>query len=211
MKNPTVHLDMADVVVERPFTHPDHVCLDRAAVCRLIDELCWEMETLPPTANDSITTYFPHSTNWQKRMVIPNPSRLMNPKPLAIVGFFGCVRRTIPPAIKQQIAEGDKQLLDNFAHFPAVLAYSSRMLPDELNFANLVVLNSEDAIMKWRDYPPHPYLTDVVSPDFYEYVRIYNGRLPSGGLQNSSLLQFMRVKYWDYRVSPTWRAVRLLQ
>ncbi|MEZ4514184.1 MAG: hypothetical protein R3C62_20105 [Chloroflexota bacterium] len=209
--NPALHLDMVDVVEERPFTHPDHVCLDRAAVCRLIDELCWKLETLPPTATETSTTYFPNSAKWQKRMVIPNPSRLMTPRSFAIVGFFGCVRQNIPQMVRQQISEGDRQLVDSFVHFPAVLAYASRLLPDELNYVNLVVLDNDDAIMQWRDYPPHPYLTDVVSPDFYEYVRIYNGRLPIGGLQNSSLLQFMRVKYWDYRVSPTWHAVRRLQ
>lgn len=209
--NPVLHLDMADVVEERPFTHPDHICLDRAVVCRLIDELCWKLETLSPTDETSTTTYFPNSSKWQKRLIIPNPSRLMQPKPLAIVGFFGRVRLHVSPAVQQQISEGDRELVNNFAHFPAVLAYSSRLLPDELNYANLVVLDSDEAIMKWRDYPPHPHLTDIVSPDFYEYVRIYNGRLPLNGLQNSSLLQWMRVKYWDYRVSPTWHAVRRLQ
>lgn len=209
--NPAVHLDMADVVVERPFTHPDHICLDRAVICRLIDELCWKLETLHATAEETSTTYFPNSAKWQKRLVIPNPSRLMLPKPLAIVGFFGRVHLNVPPEVRHQISEGDRQLLDSFAHFPAVLAYSSRLLPDELNYANLVVLDSDDAIMQWRNAPPHPYLTDVISPDFYEHVRIYNGRLPIGGLHNSTLLQLVRVKYWDYRVNPTWHAVRRLQ
>ncbi|MEM7116472.1 MAG: hypothetical protein AAF614_28815 [Chloroflexota bacterium] len=203
-------LKREEVVVERPFTHPDHIFVDRAQICLLINDLCRQLEAVPLSKTNTSVRYFPHETDWQKRLIIPNPSRFYEPCPLTIVGFMGRKRLNIPAALSQEINAIGQSLIANFSHFPAVLAYHTQLLVDELNYANLVVLDNEEAIQKWRDFTPHPYATDVFSPKFYDYVRIYNGRLPSGGLLNPHLLQLHRVKYWDYREQPTWHAIRPL-
>lgn len=203
-------LERAAVVVERPFTHPDHIAVDRAQLTILIGDLCRQLEAIPLHQTNSCTQYFPHEANWQKRLIIPNPNRFYEPRPFTIVGFFGRKRLNLPPQMVTDVFALGQTLMENFANFPDVLAYHTQLLVDELNYANLVVLDNEEAIQKWRNFRPHPHIADVFSPKFYEYVRIYNGFLPAGGLLNPNLIQLHRVKYWDYRATPTWHAVREL-
>lgn len=208
--SPVISLTRAEVVVERPFTHPDHIFVDRAQLRRLINDLCKQLEEIPLGSTTPVTRYHPHDQRWQTRLIIPNPNRFYEPRPFAIVGFMARKRLDLTTELTSEITSLGNSIIANFVHFPDILAYHTCLLVDELNYANLVVLDNEAAIQKWRTVKPHPYATDIFSPKFYDYVRIYNGTLPVGGLLNSSLLQLKRVKYWDYRTAPTWRAIREL-
>ncbi len=207
----SLRLGQDEVVEERPFSSPDHIVIDKVVLRTMIDEIHRHMFQIQGSQEAKYAYFFPTESRWQKRLLLLQPEELTEQDDVVIVGFFGKISADASPEVKDQILTIGKTLCQQLWQIPEILAYSTWLLADELNYANLVVLKSEDAIAQWRHTTPHIKAKDILSPQYYDCVRIYNGRCHFDPHQDRRVINFMRVKYWDYRVSPTWHAVRDLE
>jgi len=197
-----------DVVAGRVFTHPDHVATDRATMCMLFED--FQRHALESGDRiDTVVRYVPSDESWFRRVILPRPALLAGMASFTVVGFFGRQRDQIPPQVSKAIDDLGSRLVAAVPSVAGLLGYSTHLLADEKNYANLVVLDGPERIQEFRDTPPHPEAAEVVSPDYYEHVRIYRGSVRLVGAEPGEFdLSLDRVKYWDFRESPTWHAVR---
>ena len=201
-------LEPMELVAERPFTHPRHTADDLLALRYMIDQLCLLLEqsdryTLhaPP-----VTLYQAETNGRQHRFVIAQPKQLQIPnRPLAVVGFFG-QKRADSGSLLPLMEEMDNALRAEFPDHPDLYSYSTLELPNG-DCGNLVLFAREEAITHWGWGQAHVKAAFELSPQYYDSIRLYNGRLPLG-LMVSNLLHLSRIKYYDYNETPLWRGVR---
>ena len=98
----------------------------------------------------------------------------------------------------------DDQLVTELPHHPGILSYSSIELADG-NWGNLIVLRSTADGERWRDGERHTWAASELAPAHYSSVRLHNGQF-TGGLLSGREPVLLRTRYWDYQVSPAWRA-----
>ena len=182
----------------RPFTDPGLVDRDRTVIEGMIRDLYAGRESAPQLARPR---------RGRDRLIVTDSGRSHGSAPVAVVGFFGERRVDASPEVAENIERVNATMLENFAQFPLLLGYVSRLLADGFNYANLVVLADEVGIERWRDRAEHVPAATVLSPEYYTSVRIYNGEMPCG-LGCWAHLRLKVVKYWDYRGDATWQAVR---
>lgn len=206
--NDPIRLGRYEAVVERPFTSPDHIDVDKAVLDTMVSEVFKHLLIDPERMNSGYAYFFPSEQTWQKRIMLTRLHQISCGEPIAVVGFFGKRRPNVSSELDHEIFDFGRILATQIPNIPDILGYYTWMLADELNYANIVFLRNEEAIGKWRESSPHVYVKDVVSPNYYETVRIYNGRLTINRSTRSHNLSLIRVKYFDYRQTPTWRGVR---
>ncbi len=200
-------LGPTDVVPHRVFTHPDHIEPDRAVMRVLIGDLNRHVVDAGRT-DGAIVRYLPDEDQWFRRVVIPTPGLLAGPGEIAVVGFFGRMRDVVAPETAQRIAHLSRRLVEAVLGTPGILGYSTHLLADERNYANLVLLRDTGVIEEWRAGATHEAAARIESPNYYEYVRIYRGSIRLECLAKPDDLRLCQVKYWDYRGEPVWMAVR---
>ena len=190
------------------FAHPDHIVADRATLEMLFTDFLRHLSACA-TEDQVVVRHVPDSDSWFRRVLIPRPVAATQREEFTVVGFFGRRRLIVAPEVNQLIADLSSALDEILPTIPGLLAYTTHLLVDELNYANLVVLDSPETISIWRDTAPHPEAAEAVSPAFYDHVRIYRGAVRFG--MSNPVLDLERVKYWDFRQTPTWHAVRVLR
>ncbi len=201
-----VALGHTDPVERRAFAHPDHIPADRAVVCMLLRDFAAQAARADPRR--PTVRYLPAPEDWYRRVVIPRP--LPRRATLTVVGFFGRMRDLIPEDISQRMAQLNDQMIDAVIDAPGMLGYTTHLLADERNYANLVLMRHSETITEWTASTAHRAATSEVAPCYYEYVRIYYGSIPTPALSQPDALTLSSVKYWDYRCDPVWHAVRPL-
>ena len=197
-----------EIVDERPFTHPRHTADDLLALRYMIDQLCQLLEKSDQYALQTapVTLYQTETQDRQHRFVIAQPKQLQVPnRPLTVVGFFGQRRAESGPLVSL-MEEMDKALRSQFPEYPDLFSYSTLELTNG-DCGNLVLFARDEAISNWGHGPIHAKAAFELSPDYYDSIRLYNGRLPLG-LMVSNLLHLTRIKYYDYNETPLWRGVR---
>ena len=204
---PAVALTATDLVEEHTFTHPDHVVGDKAVMCMLARDFYGHLQAVD-SPTEPVVRFLPTDNNWHRRVMIPNPELVWKHETITVVGFFGRIRDNVHPDVARQIDELGQKLVDAVMTTPGMLGYSTHLLADERNFANLVLLSDPELIERWRGVKHHPKAAEDVSPNYYEYVRIYKGQVGSSEMSDEGAIQLDRVKYWDYRTKPTWHAIR---
>jgi len=182
----------------RPFADPGLVGRDRGILEQMIRDLY---------ASRGAEPQFAKPKRGRDRLIVTDSGRTHGPQPVTVVGFFGQRRPDGSPEIAERIDQANAEMLEQFAQFPMLLGYVSRLLADGFNYANLVVLASADGIERWRDRQDHVPAATVLSREYYSSVRIYNGEMPCG-LGCWEHLRLRVVKYWDYRDQSTWKAIR---
>ena len=195
-----------EFVAQRPFTHPDHAVADHAVLRCMITELRRNLAMAAP--GRSTSHFIPEESHWQRRLVYNRPDFPWQSLKLAIVGFFGSRRPVVSEESDAAIFDVGRELMALVAKFPQVIAYSTRLLACELNYANVVLLDCPESIDKWREQAQHLRAAVDLSPDYYQTVRIYRGELPAGGFMNPERLVLNSCKYWDFRSDPLWCAQR---
>lgn len=198
-------LGATDFVEDRPFTHPDHISAD-AEILRYLARQLRLMLSHPARKIATPRTFClqPNGeSNWEQRTVLVQPERLQEIRPITVVGFFGHRRAD---ANATTAARFDETLLAEFPQQPDLLSYSTTLLRDG-NYANLVLFANEDGLLHWSRSVAHTQAASVFAPDYYQTVRIYNGRLPAG-IASPEQLRLTRAKYFDYLTLPLWYAVR---
>lgn len=184
----------------RPFADPSLVNRDCEILIGLIRDLN-AAKKAPPQLS--------HPTHGRDRLIVTDSGRVHGDHSVTVVGFFGERNATSSDELADQVEDVSGRMVAQFADFPLLLGYVSRMLDDGFNYANLVVLAGSDAIDQWRDLARHVEAADELAPRFYNSVRIYNGELPNG-LRYADQLLLHVVKYWDYGERSVWHATRRL-
>jgi hypothetical protein len=195
-----------DVVPRRRFAHPDHVPSDRSTLCLLIRDIARRLTQ----TDEPVETWDPSPDDWYRHVIIPRPAAFTAHEGLTVVGFFGRRRDLVSLEVARAIQDMSDVLDRRIPTFTSVLSYSTHLLVDELNYANLVLLDSPDAISAWRHAEPHHAAAGALSKDYYAFVRIYHGSVATRDMAREGAVRLERVKYWDYRDEPTWTAQREL-
>jgi hypothetical protein len=200
-----LHLQPAQTLTERPFTHPDHLAVDQRTLSYMAGQVCVLLEYPYLSAEPPHIVLFnrPDHSNWFHRIVIAQPEELREVRPLTIVGFFGQKR---DDADMELAHEFDRVLIAEIPAHPGLLSYSTMALSDG-NYANLVIFAHDEARNGWSSSQAHAQAVRQLSPNYYWTVCIYNGRLPQG-IYHHHHLQLSRANYYDYQSEPRWQAVR---
>ncbi len=206
---PIIYLDPEEIVHGRPFTHPQHIAGDLNSLRYLADQLSLLLENphLLARSQPPITIYRPELPNeWVYRIVIPDPKELMGGDRLIFVGFLGQRR---DDADRKAADEFDEILVGEIPEHDGLLSYCTMALVSG-NFCNLVLFSTEEAKVRWSRSEAHDRAVRQISPDYYYSVRLYNGVLPRG-ITDGRDMQVTRIKYFDYRDDPWWRAIRVFE
>ncbi|HVR33800.1 MAG TPA: hypothetical protein VMS74_13960 [Acidimicrobiia bacterium] len=201
-----VPLEAHDVVEGRMFAHPDHISADRSTMCLLIRDVNRRVAA----ATGFTEVWEPTPDSWYRHVLIPRPEVFSRHTRLTVIGFFGRKRDLVPLEVARGIQDISDELNRQIPSFTGVLSYSTLLLSDELNYANLVLLDSPDAIAAWRNTAPHPVAAGSLSKEYYAFIRIYHGSIDVESMGTEGAVRLERVKYWDYRDDPTWTAHREL-
>lgn len=192
-----------EIVPNRQFSHPDHIHADRSTLCMLIRDVGHRIH-----GPDPVSEWVPDLEHWYQRVIVPRPDLLLAAAILTVVGFFGRRRDGVDAALSTEVFEVSRRLEDAIPSVPGVLAYTTRLLSDERNYANLVILDGQDTIDRWRAVEPHPDASARLSGRFYDFIRIYRGVLDTRQITTEGTLELRSVRYWDYRSDPVWTATR---
>lgn len=201
----TVILGPAEVDLEHPFTDPNQIPTDLNTLRYMADQLCLFLEhpNLYSELPRPVTIHLPNRDSWIYRMVVVDPEQILAAGELIFVGFLGQRQKNADRALADQF---DEILVREIPDHPGLLAYSTMALVSG-NFSNLVVFNNPEVKVGWSRSQAHAQAVDRLAPDYYQSVRLYNGKLPKG-INDSSSLYLERIKYFDYQVEPLWYAVR---
>lgn len=205
-------LSYHDLLVERPFTDPDHVASD-SAILLTAAKNAWSIAKQTMLSSGSITPqtiFYPEAEQWQKRTMLLCPSTMLTATSLTVVGFFGNKRTYVDMATEASVIEVGQQLCHALHQQNNIVCYVSKLLADAYNYANLVLIDSEQTIGNWRENEIHQQVTSVTSPKYYYNVRIYNGTLSITPQPHQLSLQLTQVKYFDYTSPETWYGIRQL-
>lgn len=195
-----------DLVEGRMFAHPDHVTSDRSTLCLLIRDIQRRLKE----ASGFVEAWEPSPEQWYRHVIIPRPEAFTAHEKLTVIGFFGRRRELVSLDVARAIQDLSTELDHRIPETNGVLSYTTHLLVDELNYANLVLLESPDVIEAWRNTAPHPAAAGAVSKEYYSFIRIYHGSIDLADMASVGAVQLKRVKYWDYRSDPTWTAQREL-
>lgn len=176
---------------ERDFAHPQHTAHDLEALEYMRQTLLTNM----PNVNEIDTYFFALNDQPAHRVVVIDPQALKSRQALAVVGFFGQRNWQCPDSVVTAINKIDVELVQGLFRFAYAVSYSSMKLPDG-NWGNLIVLKDFEGIEKWREVQPHPYATDVLSPYFYDSVRLHRGTMSHGLISPITLIG---LKLYDFR------------
>jgi len=207
-----------EIVVGRPFTQIQNNASDLAylehARC-LVRELLHthmleEYRLVNPDIHALEMLGVDADFNAGYRIIIVNRAALLSHAPLVAVGFCGHKRHHLSPGLLDEMSELDAKLVEDMRAQSHMLSYCSVERTDG-NWCNLVLIRTPQGIEQWRDGQRHAYATELLSPQYYQWIRLHNGLLPRG--LASPHIEITRTKYYDFgdgNGDETWRAIRAL-
>ncbi len=204
MSNQLIRLEPSESVEGRPFTSPAQSLAD-ASMLQAMAEMMGQFIQAAATPADlprPFIYYLEEAGRRLHRLILVNPAALRRSDDLTVVGFCGQKR---PHGNRDILNELDRELIAELPDFGDLLSYSTLEL-DNGDACNLVLFSRPQGIQHWARSQKHAQAVQM-SPDFYESIRLHQGRLP-GGLMSPGSLVLLRTKYYDYRDQPVWRAVR---
>ena len=197
-----IHLSPADILAERPFTHPDFALVELKILRYMVDRLGLALESFPPGERVPYLIKLSEADGRPHRLAINQPEKLRQGPHLAVVGFFGQRRNSDLAALIDQL---DKILVAELSQHLGLLSYCTLLLENG-DFGNLVLFEDAVAQSHWSAGQTHARAVQL-SPGYYHSVRIYNGELP-GGFKAGQTLYLTQARYYDYQSDSPWQGVR---
>ena len=203
MSNQLIRLGPSEAIEGRSFTCPTKSIADISTLQTMAETLHRLIRAmLIPEQPRPFIVYLEEAGRRLHRLVLVNSAALRRPNDLIVVGFCGQKR---PGINRDMLNELDRELITELPGCIDLLSYSTLELENG-DACNLVLFSRPQGIQHWARSQNHARAVQM-SPDFYESIRLHQGRLP-GGLNSQNKLVLQRTKYYDYRGSPAWRAVR---
>jgi hypothetical protein len=198
-------LGQAEVLDERPFTHPSWLDHDHTILETILERLRAEVPALMEMSElPRPLVMFRHEADGRTvRIVIGDLVELTADRPITVVGFFGSKREGIDYAPLDAV---DDELIAGLPNYPGVLSYCSQQQPGG-NWANLVLLRDPKDMDHWSTSPRHAFVAKAMAPEFYLHIRLHNGGL-EGGILSRERIVLHRTKYYDFAEMLPWRAIR---
>lgn len=125
------------------------------------------------------------------RMILFALRDLLAENRLAFVGFVSSRRQKLDQRIIDELFRVDQQILGEIAHIPGLLSYSSLELHAG-NWYNLVIFRDSSTKHYFDTMETHRYAAHHLSLDYYEWIRLHNGTLPGGLVQQEMVLRSTR-------------------
>lgn len=125
------------------------------------------------------------------RMILLTPRDLLAESCLAFVGFVSGRRQALDQRIIDELFRVDQHMLGEIIHIPGLLSYSSLELHAG-NWYNLVILRDARVKQYFDTMQTHRYAAHHLSLDYYEWIRLHNGILPGGLIQQDMVLRSTR-------------------
>lgn len=198
-------LPAAAYLPDKPFTDPLCTAGDMQVLHFALEQLriLLQDDALAPSLAGGQQLFWVEVDGRIHRLIICDAVGLRSAEPLVLVGFFGQRR---PGGDTELVNQVDTDLISELLAHRGLLSYCSILL-DDGEYGNLVLFRDEAAKLHWSTSERHAYAARVLSPKYYESVRLHNGTLPSGLFAHPPLV-LERTLYLDYRGMLPWRGVR---
>lgn len=199
-------IDASESLVERPFTNPVCTVRDLQVMNFALDQLrlLFTDDSFAPLLDAGEQIFWLETGGRPHRLILCDVAALRQRNPLLLVGFFGQRRAGADPAPIDQV---DNDLIGELMAHPGLLSYCSILLPDG-EYGNIVLFDGERAKLHWSTSERHAYAARVLSPKYYESVRLHNGHLHDGLFAGAPPV-IAATKYLDYRGMLPWRGMRV--
>lgn len=115
----------------------------------------------------------------QHRMLVFAPHELLTLEEMRFVGFVSRRKQELEQRIIDELFRADELMLAELTYIPGLLSYSSLELRPG-DWYNLVLFRDESVKMHIRQVETHRYAAHILSPAYYEWIRLHNGSLRHG-------------------------------
>lgn len=202
-----IELGPDEEVPGRPFADPSHTRREEEAL-RLL--LAHERERArawcdePFESRRDVIIRETDAAGLRHLLVVPETHALIQARDLLVVGFFGRPREDAETALLFDLEERLVAGMSSYAAHGLLSYYDLELVKGA--YGNLILFTGPDGPARWGENPVHREAVEI-SPANYHEIRLHQGKLPGGILEDGELL-VMRTRYIDYGGAEVWRAVR---
>ena len=202
-----IELGPDEEVPGRPFADPSHTRREEEAL-RLL--LAHERERArawcdePFESRRDVVIKETDAAGLRHLLVVPETSALIQARDLLVVGFFGRPREDAKTALLFDLEERLVAGMSSYAAHGLLSYYDLELVKGA--YGNLILFSGPDGPARWGENPVHREAVEI-SPANYHEIRLHQGRLPGGILEDGDL-RVTRTRYIDYHGAEVWRAVR---
>jgi hypothetical protein len=204
-----IELGPDEEIPGRPFVDPSHTRREEEILRLLLAHereraRVWSDE--PSASRQDVIIRETDAAGLRHLLVVPATDALIQARDLLVVGFFGRPREDAETALLFDLEE---RLVAGMSAYSAhgLLSYYDLELVKGA-YGNLILFTGPEGPARWAENPVHREAVGI-SPSNYHEIRLHQGRLPGGILEDGELF-LTRTRYIDYGGPETWRAVRRL-
>ncbi|MGH3010596.1 MAG: hypothetical protein ACRDMY_01940 [Gaiellaceae bacterium] len=202
-----IELGPDEQVPGRPFTDPAHTRREEEALRMLLAHerqraRAWCDE--PSESRRNVVIRETDSAGLRHLLVVPETHALIDAQDLLVVGFFGRPREDAQTALLFDLEERLVAGMSAYAAHGLLSYYDLELVKGA--YGNLILFAKPDGPARWGENPVHREAVEI-SPRNYHEIRLHQGRLPGGILEDGEL-RLTRTRYIDYSGPEAWRAVR---
>ena len=204
-----IELGPDEEVPGRPFADPSHTQREEEAL-RLL--LAHERERArawcdePFESRRDVIIQETDAAGLRHLLVVPETGALIRARDLLVVGFFGRPREDAQTTLLFDLEERLVAGMSAYAAHGLLSYYDLELVKGA--YGNLILFTDPEGPARWGENPVHREAVEI-SPRNYHEIRLHQGRLP-GGLLEDGELYLTRTRYIDYGGAEVWRAVRRL-
>ena len=204
-----IELGPDEEVPGRPFADPSHTRREEDALRLLLTHereraRAWCDE--PFESRRDVIIRETDAAGLRHLLVVPETHALIRARDLLVVGFFGRPREDADTPLLFDLEERLVAGMSSYAAHGLLSYYDLELVKGA--YGNLILFTGPDGPARWGENPVHREAVEI-SPANYHEIRLHQGRLPGGILEDGELL-VTRTRYIDYGGPEVWRAVRRL-
>jgi hypothetical protein len=204
-----IELGPEEEVPGRPFTDPAHTEREQEALRMLLAHereraRAWCVE--PSESRRDVVIKETDAAGLRHLLVVPETDALIAARGLTVVGFFGRPREDADTPLLFELEEKLVASMSAYAAHGLLSYYDLELVKGA--YGNLILFDRLDGPASWGENPIHREAVEI-SPRNYHEIRLHQGRLPGGILEDGEL-RLTRTRYIDYGGAEVWRAVRRL-
>ena len=202
-----IELGPDEKVRDRPFADPSHTRREEDALRLLLGHereraRVWCEE--PSERRRDVIIRETDAAGLRHLLVVPETDALIKARDLLVVGFFGRPREDAQTTLLFELEERLVASMSTYATHGLLSYYDLELVKGA--YGNLILFNRPDGPMRWGENRVHREAVEI-SPRNYHEIRLHQGRLPGGILEDGEL-RLTRTRYIDYGGPEVWRAVR---